>query len=352
MAQQLRIFISSPGDVSDERRRAALVISRLKREFTRFFDLTAVLWEYEPMLSSGHFQDIIDPPSTADIVVLILWSRLGTPLPERTATREYRGRDGQAPVTGTEWEYEDALRAHEQRGVPDLLVYRRFAEGFARFSRAEQLDQIRGQWEALQRFWQRHFEGPDGGFKAAFNQFVSLDEFETQLEAHLRELLRRRLPPQPLRIAGAKDRGREGAKIDWWSGSPYRGLQAFDIEHAAVFFGRERAEREITENLVRRAGEGTGFMLVLGASGSGKSSVVRAGLLPDLMAPGVVGDVSTWRQAIIQPADLLPDPFAGLAAALLRPKALPELAAIGYQEKEVAAQLAAGAAAATPSLWF
>src|SRR5712671_2376494 len=245
MAQQLRIFISSPGDVRDERRRAALVISRLKREFVRFFDLTAVLWEYEPMLSSGHFQDIIDPPSTADIVVLILWSRLGTPLPERTATREYRGRDGQVPVTGTEWEYEDALRAHEQRGVPDLLVYRRFAEGFARFSRAEQLDQIRGPWEALQSFWQRHFEGPDGGFKAAFNHFVSLDEFETQLEAHLRELLRRRLPPQPLRIAGAKDRTkdriREGAKIDWWSGSPYRGLQAFDVEHAAVFFGRERA---------------------------------------------------------------------------------------------------------------
>src|SRR5229473_2716564 len=136
MARPLKIFISSPGDVADERRRAALVISLLKREFARFLDISAVLWEYEPMLSSGHFQDIIDPPSSADIVVLILWSRLGTPLPARTATREYRGRDGRAPVTGTEWEYEDALQAREKRGVPDLLVYRRFAEGFARFSRA------------------------------------------------------------------------------------------------------------------------------------------------------------------------------------------------------------------------
>src|SRR5262252_10806513 len=120
MPQPLKIFISSPGDVNDERSRAALVISRLKREFARFFELSAVLWEYEPMLSSGHFQDIIDAPSTADIVVLILWSRLGTPLPERTATRDYRGRDGQVPVTGTEWEHEDALQANEQRGVPDL----------------------------------------------------------------------------------------------------------------------------------------------------------------------------------------------------------------------------------------
>ena len=142
MAQPLKIFISSPGDVNEERRRAALVISRLRREFARFFDLTAVLWEYEPMLSSGHFQDIIDQPSNADIVVLILWSRLGTPLPERTATREYAGRDGRVPVTGTEWEFEQALEAREKRGgVPDLLVYRKFAAGEARFSHAEQLDQ-------------------------------------------------------------------------------------------------------------------------------------------------------------------------------------------------------------------
>ncbi len=146
MAQQFRIFISSPGDVGDERRRAALVISRLKREFVRFFELSAVLWEYEPMLGSGHFQDIIYPPSKTDIVVLILWSRLGTPLPERTKTREYRGRDGRAPLTGTEWEFEEALEAREkQGGVPELLVYRKFAEGFARFSRAEEIDQIRHQ---------------------------------------------------------------------------------------------------------------------------------------------------------------------------------------------------------------
>ena len=347
MAQPLKIFISSPGDVNEERRRAALVISRLRREFARFFDLTAVLWEYEPMLSSGHFQDIIDQPANADIVVLILWSRLGTPLPERTATREYAGRDGRVPVTGTEWEFEQALEAREKRGgVPDLLVYRKFAAGEARFSHAEQLDQIRQQWESLQSFWQRHFEDPGAGFKAAFNRFDTLDEFDAQLESHLRELLRRRLPPGPLRVT----RAIAGDRIDWWSGSPYRGLQAFDVEHAAVFFGRERAEREITEALVRHAGEGAAFMLVLGASGSGKSSLVRAGLLPDLIAPGVVAGVSTWRHAVIDPAQLAPDLFAGLAAALMRERALPELAAVGYQEAEVAAQLRAGAGLAVVPL--
>src|SRR6266702_699592 len=248
MARPLKIFISSPGDVADERRRAALVISLLKREFARFLYISAVLWEYEPMLSSGHFQDIIDPPSSADIVVLILWSRLGTPLPARTETREYKSLAGEGPVTGTEWEFEQAVEARKrQNGVPDLLVYRKFADGVAKFSRAEELEGIRQQWEALQAFWRRHFEDPDGRFKAAFNRFATLDEFQSQLDQHLRELLRRRLPPQPLRIAGPK----ECDRIEWWSGSPYRGLQAFDMEHAVVFFGRERAEREISGALVR-----------------------------------------------------------------------------------------------------
>ena len=339
MSQSIRIFISSPGDVADERRRAALVIGRLRREFGNFFDLTPVLWEYEPMLSSGHFQDIIEPPSDADIMVLILWSRLGTPLPERTAKREYRGMDGRAPVTGTEWEFEQALEAQRLRdGVPALLVYRKFTDGFARFSRADQLDQIKLQWESLQSFWERHFEGPDG-FKAAFNRFTDLDEFETQLEAHLRELLKRRLPPRQLR----RSQAREGERIDWWAGSPYRGLQVFDMAHAAVFFGRERAEREITEALVRRAGTldggGKAFMLVLGASGSGKSSLVRAGLLPDVMTPGVVSGVTSWRHAIVHPAELVPDPALGLAAALARDGALPELAALGYADEEFAETL-------------
>jgi hypothetical protein len=77
MSEKLQIFISSPSDVADERRRAALVIKRLNREFARFFNLEAVLWEREPMRASGHFQDVIVPPSATDIVVVILCARLG-----------------------------------------------------------------------------------------------------------------------------------------------------------------------------------------------------------------------------------------------------------------------------------
>jgi hypothetical protein len=329
MGQGFRIFISSPGDVGDERRRAALVVSRLKREFARFFEISAVLWEYEPMLASGHFQDVIDPPGESDVVVLILWSRLGTPLPERTTKREYRGLDGRAPVTGTEWEFEQALSERAKRGAPDLLVYRKTAENVARFSRAEQLEQARLQWEALSVFWTRYFEDERGQFKLAFNPFAGLDQFEALFEAHLREVIRRRLPERPRRTPA------DDKRIEWWSGSPYRGLQAFDIAHAAVFFGREREVRDIAEALARRAA-GSGFVVILGASGVGKSSLARAGVASDLMTPGVVSGVSHWRYAILEATDLATDPLAGLAAALLRPNALPELAGLGYSPDEVA----------------
>src|SRR3954470_21440047 len=103
MIARLRIFVSSPGDVPEERLRAGLIVDKLAQEFRRYFDFEVIRWEHEALIASGNFQDALDPPSKADIVILILWSRLGTPLPEKTAVREYRGIDGRVPVTGTEW---------------------------------------------------------------------------------------------------------------------------------------------------------------------------------------------------------------------------------------------------------
>ncbi|MFI6389713.1 helix-turn-helix domain-containing protein [Nonomuraea sp. NPDC050540] len=59
---------------------------------------------------------------------------------------------------------------------------------------------------------------------------------------------------------------------------PYRGLAGFQVEDAEWFFGR----RALTEELVERVTRGHGLHLVVGASGSGKSSLLRAGLIPAL----------------------------------------------------------------------
>ena len=78
----LRIFISSPGDVGEERVIAERVIERLAGEFGQFLEIDPVLWEHEPLRATSHFQEQIVLPSKTDVVVCILWSRLGTRLPE------------------------------------------------------------------------------------------------------------------------------------------------------------------------------------------------------------------------------------------------------------------------------
>ncbi|MBA2451374.1 MAG: hypothetical protein H0V51_25440, partial [Chloroflexi bacterium] len=76
---------------------------------------------------------------------------------------------------------------------------------------------------------------------------------------------------------------------------PYRGLQQFDEAHADFFFGREGDVQRLVEKL--KAGR---FLAVLGPSGSGKSSVVRAGLVPALRRGALPGSES-WTIRVLKP---------------------------------------------------
>src|SRR5262249_2703812 len=97
-------------------------------------------------------------------------------------------------------------------------------------------------------------------------------------------------------------------------GSPFRGLRPFDALHAPVFFGREAAIARAVARLRRFP-----FLLVIGSSGSGKSSLLRAGLIPRLVAPGTIAEVDLWRTALVLPEA---DPLASLAEALFAETAL------------------------------
>jgi uncharacterized protein YjbI with pentapeptide repeats len=92
--------------------------------------------------------------------------------------------------------------------------------------------------------------------------------------------------------------------------NPYRGLYAFREEDSALFYGREKPTEELVEGVRHKP-----LVAVLGPSGSGKSSVVFAGLVPRLRREG------DWLIIDFRPKD---DPFRGLAAALL-PRLEPEL---------------------------
>ena len=89
---------------------------------------------------------------------------------------------------------------------------------------------------------------------------------------------------------------------------PYQGLEAFDEEHAEFFFGRERDVQRLVEKL-----KTTRFLAVLGASGSGKSSLVRAGLIPALRA-GALPHSEAWTICVFKPGSR---PLTSLTAKLL-----------------------------------
>ena len=93
--------------------------------------------------------------------------------------------------------------------------------------------------------------------------------------------------------------------------APFSGLRAFDVEDALLFYGRERETEELLDRLRLNR-----FLAVVGASGSGKSSLVRAGLIPALhrgrFHDGKVW-IPSWRVAIFRPGN---DPLRELAKVL------------------------------------
>ena len=108
---------------------------------------------------------------------------------------------------------------------------------------------------------------------------------------------------------GLKQAGLDPKDAFDWDNSrpPYPGLLAFEAEDAAIYFGRNDDIREGLGLLNRlRTFGGTRLTLVLGASGSGKSSLVKAGILPRLKK-----DQQNW--IVLDPFRRQKDPFAELA---------------------------------------
>ena len=96
--------------------------------------------------------------------------------------------------------------------------------------------------------------------------------------------------------------------------NPFPGLRPFEPDEDYLFFGRERQ----TDDLLRKL-RTTRFLSILGTSGSGKSSLVRSGLIPTLYGGGMTRAGSQWRVAIMRPGE---DPLGALAAALTAPEVL------------------------------
>jgi hypothetical protein len=195
----LRFFVSSPGDVADERTFAQQVIEQeLPKDPLLRGQVTceAMRWDDPnapvPMPATSTPQEAVNlglaKPSECHCVIVILWSRLGTPLPDT-----YTKPDGSLYLSGTEWEYEEAVSADPP---PHILVYRRkgapdFGNPLDRTNYDKRLEQFR----RVEEFFER-FRNTDGSLKGGFAEYDTPQAFRDRLRLDLRAFIDRQLAAQ------------------------------------------------------------------------------------------------------------------------------------------------------------
>jgi len=343
LMKTIRVFVSSTGDVQKERHLTDRVMRSIAAEFNvpvsaSFLNclrlageddgrrsepenygtlvLCPFFWEYQRIRPDAGVQAQIPNTAGFDLVICIVWSRLGSPF-----APTLKMPDGNPPRSGTEYEIAWALHhANENRGVPRLHVYRNCLKPTPPLEPKEECEVFIRQWGLLQKFFEHWEKNSDGNFAGKCNNYRDLQEFEELFREHFHDFL----SGQVKREVGQKGLGK---KLPRWKSCPFRGLNFFDFEHAPIFHGRTKAIGEVLEALEAQVRAERPFVLVVGASGSGKSSLVRAGVLPLLTQPETIEGIGLWRWSITRPGagGSGGDCFDALAAALLESAALPAL---------------------------
>ena len=266
--RKIRIFISSPGDVQIERNIARNVISELNTLYAKYTTIETLMWEDFPLSADSTFQDginyfITDKP--IDIAVFILWSRLGTPL-----CKKFRKEDGSPYKSGTEYEFDLMMKSHNENNHPSrILTYVKNCKKVTQdISDISDLEEFLNQKKAVEGFLTEYFRDEETNSNYAYLSFGENISFEQIFRKHI--------------INAIRDIIGEIADIKEWKGNPYVGLNSFEYGQQAIFFGRKQLIYETATRLTEFNDNYNSkkSLIVLGESGSGKSSFVKAGLLP------------------------------------------------------------------------
>jgi hypothetical protein len=330
--RRIRVFVSSPGDVAEERDIVLSVVNRLNLNplIGSKIEIEPVAWErpssHLPLADRAMPHESIDRkvlPSDCELVVVILWARMGPPLDAEWVKPEpfryLHGTEWEARyLSGTEYQWVDAMQAAAQCGRPVVLTYRR-SEEVRLDPGSPDFDACLEQYERVRAFFDS-FTEPDGSIRCRYHLYEKPADFEQLFEEHLLQKINGLLAGPAFPECALETSGRPWPS----SRSPFPGLRPFEPEEASVFFGRSA---EI-DALIRRLSHDR-FVTVVAPPGSGKSSLVCAGLLPRL-AGGALADIPSWWVISITPAMAGSNPFQALAVGLQagkefqNPEALPD----------------------------
>ena len=346
LMKTIRVFVSSAGDVQKERHLADRVMRSIAAEFNvavsassstfqRLADenggfengrleiedhgkllLCPYFLEYQRFRPDLDYHGQIPNTADFDLMICILWSRLGAPvvstmrLPEATSS-----------AFGMEYEVAGAMdHANKHRGIPPLQVYRNRSKPTPPLEPKAEREAFGRQWDSLQDFFANRGKNSQENSATTFSDYRNLQEFEELFREHFRNFLAVQVDQE----IGQHTSSRKARR---WKSSPFRGLNFFDFDDALIFHGRTKAIGEVLEALEVQVRAQRPFVLVVGASGSGKSSLVRAGVLPLLTQPETIEGIGLCRWSVTRPGagGSGGECFDALAAALLEPSALPVL---------------------------
>jgi hypothetical protein len=283
--RHIRVFLSSPGDVKEERDAADRILEELPRghAWKGKFSIDPVRWDdaHAPAPMDAHLtpQEAVNrslpKPSQCDVVVVILWGRMGTPLLE-----SYKKPDGTLYLSGTEWEFEDVQVADRR-----ILLYRRTEKPRLEIDDSD-FEEKRKQYQLVQEFFKR-FEGADGSLTGGYTPYQTVVEFKDRFRQDIEGLLRQLDEEEPKgggrgRVARATVAPVTQAYRDWLKsecggvellGMRLRHGQSVRLNHIYVPV-TTRSGDPLAKTLALGALERDSLYLS-GAPGSGKSTFCR-----------------------------------------------------------------------------
>ena len=299
--REVRVFVSSPGDARFERMRLERVTERLNGEFQGIVHIVPIRWETEFYKAHQTFQAQIPEAAQCDIVIAIFRSRLGSVLPADFR----RMTNGEPYPSGTAYEVLTAIDSSKAHGFPDVYVFR-FPQPPSVQLDDPKRNEIETQWQHLKSFFDAWFKTPDGRVQGGIPKLCVDRRFRGASRSPAAQMAGRKGAAWPLPHLAGRDQGLAIPRTCRLRRQARTGI-----------FRSQPGYHQSRRPAQGRGREGCPFLLVDGASGAGKSSLVRAGLVPRLTAAGVVPSVDLWRVAVMRPAEIVGDPFAALARALL-----------------------------------